>query len=61
MGLITSSNETSTCCGVCRQVMIELLSSYIPVYIYNDKMDKMLRLTVKDMLPYAFTDEDLKS
>lgn len=61
MGLITSSNETSTCCGVCRQVMIELLPSYIPVYIYNDKMDKMLRLTVKGMLPYAFTDEDLKS
>ncbi len=60
IGIVTESTNVGTCCGVCRQVMSELMRPNCPVYIFSNNMKKKLFTTVKDLLPYAFTPEDLK-
>lgn len=45
-------------CGACRQVMMELMNSNAKVTLTNLKGDKM-ELTVADLLPYSFKDDDL--
>jgi len=45
-------------CGVCRQVMVELCAPDMPVYLTNLK-GHVLKTTVADLLPGAFTANDL--
>lgn len=45
-------------CGACRQVMMELMNPTTKVTLTNLKGDK-LELTVEDLLPYSFKDEDM--
>lgn len=45
-------------CGICRQVMSELLDMNIPVYMSNGK--KEVTKTVKELMPYTFTAEDME-
>jgi len=46
-------------CGACRQVLAEFCSPYMPVYLKNLKGD-VQETTVKELLPGAFSTEDLK-
>ncbi len=61
LGCVTESENVGTPCGVCRQVMSELMHPYCKVYIYSNDMTKHLYTTVEGLLPYAFTSEDLLS
>ncbi|MEQ6377723.1 cytidine deaminase [Bacillaceae bacterium S4-13-58] len=45
-------------CSICRQVLAEFCSPDMPVYLTNEKND-ILELTLKELLPYAFTDLDM--
>ena len=45
-------------CAVCRQVMAELLHLDTPVYLTNLKGD-VVKMTVKELLPYSFSGSDL--
>lgn len=45
-------------CSICRQVLAEFCSPEMPVYLTNEKKD-ILELTLKDLLPYAFTDLEM--
>lgn len=45
-------------CGVCRQVMVELCAPDMPVYLTNLK-GHVIKTTVADLLPGAFTANDL--
>ena len=45
-------------CSICRQVLAEFCSPNMPVYLTNEKED-ILELTLKDLLPYAFTDLEM--
>jgi len=47
-------------CGVCRQVLIELCSPDMPVYLSNLK-GEVAETTVAGLLPGAFTNKDLTS
>lgn len=58
IAIVADGETIATPCGICRQVMAELLAMDTPVYMSNGKED--LDLTVKDLLPYAFTQEDLQ-
>ena len=60
LGCITDSKEVGTCCGVCRQVMSELMHLHCPVYIYNFDESKHLFTTVGGLLPYSFSQENLE-
>ena len=58
IAIVADGETIATPCGICRQVMAELLDMDTPVYMSNGKED--LDLTVKDLLPYAFTQEELQ-
>ncbi|MGM9987761.1 MAG: cytidine deaminase [Bacillaceae bacterium] len=45
-------------CSICRQVMAEFCSPNMPVYLTNEKKD-ILELTLRELLPYAFTDLEM--
>ncbi|SEN07046.1 cytidine deaminase [Mesobacillus persicus] len=45
-------------CSICRQVLAEFCMPDMPVYLTNEKKD-ILELTLKDLLPYAFTELDM--
>ena len=45
-------------CSICRQVLAEFCLPDMPVYLTNDKKE-ILELTLKDLLPYAFTDLEM--
>ncbi|MBR8700977.1 Cytidine deaminase [Fusobacterium sp. DD29] len=59
MALVTGGNTLGTPCGACRQVMVELLNRDTPVVIAN-KHNKAMVTTIEELLPYSFTDDDLK-
>jgi cytidine deaminase len=46
-------------CGVCRQVLIELCPPNMPVYMANLQGDT-IEMTVAELLPGAFTQNDLQ-
>lgn len=59
MALVTGGNTLGTPCGACRQVMVELLNADTPVVIAN-KHNKAMVTNIKELLPFSFTDDDLK-
>lgn len=50
-------NPVSPCC-ICRQVMLELLTLDCPVYMIGK--DKVIETTVSDLVPFQFTEDELK-
>ena len=58
--MIVLANTDRPCspCGACRQVMSELLNPDVEVILTNIKKDVKV-MTVSELLPYAFTEEDL--
>ncbi len=59
LGCVTASDNVGTPCGVCRQVMSDLMNPYCKVYIYSNDMSKHLYTTVEGLLPYAFSEKDM--
>lgn len=51
--LYTDSDDLGTPCGVCRQVICELVDWSTPISIYSKK-GFQLKTNIKDLLPYAF-------
>ncbi len=45
-------------CSICRQVLAEFCSPDMPVYLTNEKKE-ILELTLKELLPFAFTDLEM--
>lgn len=45
-------------CSICRQVLVEFCSPDMLVYLTNEKKE-ILELTLKDLLPHAFTNLDM--
>ena len=58
IAIVADGETIASPCGICRQVMAELLNPDTPVFMSNGTLD--LDSTVKDLLPFAFTQEDLK-
>ena len=55
--IISSSNNVTYPCFICRQVISEFFNDDANVILYSDQEDKILK--VKDLIPYPFTKEDL--
>jgi len=45
-------------CSICRQVLAEFCSPEMPVYLTNGKKE-ILELTLRELLPYAFTELEM--
>lgn len=59
LALVTQSKEIGTPCGSCRQVMSELMDFNSFVYIFNDDLTKLQTTSVIELLPGAFTSDNL--
>jgi len=57
--VITDSEEPSSPCGTCRQVMKELCDDDMPVYLAN-AAGKVIKRSVDDLLPLGFSGKDME-
>lgn len=58
MLILANTDRPCSPCGACRQVMSELLNPDCEVILTNLKKDVKI-MTVSELLPYAFGEEDL--
>jgi cytidine deaminase len=58
IAIVSSSGELTYPCGICRQVLAEFMLQG-EIILGNEEGDIKV-YTLKEMLPYAFTEKDLK-
>jgi len=58
MAIVADTDGPCSPCGACRQVISELVEKRTPIYLANLKGDTM-DTTPEDLLPYAFSGDDL--
>ena len=58
IAIVSDGNRIGMPCGICRQVLSELLSQDTPIILSNGK-DEMIT-NIAELLPYNFSSEDLK-
>lgn len=59
LALSADTDEPCSPCGACRQVISELFPSNAPIYMSNLKGD-VQETNIKELLPYAFSEDALK-
>jgi len=55
--VVTDTVEPASPCGVCRQVLSELLEKDTPIFLFNTE-GKCYDTTIEDLLPYSFEIEE---
>lgn len=58
IAVVSSSNDYTYPCGICRQVMAEFCNEDMEIILAKEMDYKVF--TLKEMLPYSFTSKDLK-
>ena len=59
LALSADTDEPCSPCGACRQVISELFPKDAPIYMSNLKGDEK-ETTIAELLPFAFSGDDLK-
>ena len=59
LALSADTDEPCSPCGACRQVISELFPKNAPIYMTNLK-GQVKESTIEELLPFAFSSEDLK-
>lgn len=57
IAIVTSGKRIGTPCGVCRQVLIELINRDTPIVLSNKKETRVTN--IENLLPDSFNEEDL--
>lgn len=57
LAIVSDGDRIAAPCGICRQVLSELITGDTPIYLSNrkDEMD----ICMNELLPYQFTTEDV--
>ena len=58
LAIVSDGDRVCAPCGICRQVLSELLLETTPIYLSNGKQEKVTNM--QEMLPMQFTIEDVK-
>ena len=58
IAVIAGTLQPVSPCGACRQVLAEFGSAGVPVFMANSRGD-IRRVTLGELLPYAFSGEDM--
>ncbi len=58
IAIVSNGKRIGTPCGICRQVLSELMPKDAPIILSNSK-DEMIT-NIAELLPYDFGEEDLK-
>lgn len=59
MAVVSNSEPAASPCGACRQVISELMPMHAPIYIAN-RQGQVVEMFVSQLLPFAFTKDQLK-
>ncbi len=59
LAIVCDGKSLSWPCGICRQVLTELLNPDTPIYLANTE-NMETETTVGDLLPYSFTAKDME-
>ena len=59
LALSADTDEACSPCGACRQVISELFPKDAPIYMSNLK-GALVETTIAELLPFAFSGDDLK-
>lgn len=57
IAIVTDGKKIGTSCGICRQVLSELLEPTTPI-IFSNGSDTMVT-NINELLPYSFSSEDV--
>ncbi len=57
IAIVTDGPRIGAPCGICRQVLSELIDDHTPIYLSNGK--ETMTTTIHELLPMRFTEEDL--
>ncbi len=57
IAIVTDGNRIGAPCGICRQVLSELLNQDTPIYLSNGK--EIMTKTIRELLPMQFQTEDV--
>ena len=57
LAIVSDGNRIAAPCGICRQVLSELLESDTPIYLSNGKDN--VDSNMNELLPFQFSGEDL--
>ena len=57
LAIVTDGKRVGTPCGICRQVLSELLEQDTPIILSNGK--EVMETNIAKLLPYQFSGEDL--
>ena len=58
IAIVSEAKKLAAPCGACRQVLCELLEKDTPIVLSNHITSKTM--TIAELLPMSFTDEDLE-
>lgn len=59
IAIVSSGERIGTPCGVCRQVLVELINKNTPIVLSNKKEVRVTNIDA--LLPDSFNEEDLKN
>ena len=57
IAIVTDGNRIGAPCGICRQVLSELLNQDTPIYLSNGK--EIMTKTIRELLPMQYQTEDV--
>ena len=57
LAIVSDGDSIATPCGMCRQVLSELLNKDTPIILSNGKEEMITN--IEELLPYGFSSEDL--
>ena len=57
LAIVSNGKTIAAPCGICRQVILELMDQDTPIYLSNGK--ETMETTLRELLPFSFTREDL--
>ena len=57
LAIVSDGNRVAAPCGICRQVLSELLEGDTPIYLSNGK--ESVDSNMNELLPFQFSQEDL--
>ncbi len=61
MAIVSNMDDFTYPCSLCRQVMTEFFDSDVEVLLVNNQKKEYLNLSTDELVPYKFTESELKN
>ncbi len=61
IAIVSNMDDFTYPCSLCRQVMTEFFDNDVEVLLVNDQKKEYLNLSIDELVPYKFTESELKN